>query len=134
MKLYTSLCAIVLTLLSALLITRKDVDVTIMRTPGQLYQDKGKDSVSNLYNIKVVNKTMKPIPLTVKLDDINGTIETIGNAYIEVAKEGQGSGSIFVVLAKKDIHHKKAEIKLSFYQGNTKICDSKTNFLGPVAE
>ena len=134
MKLYTGLCGIVLTLLSVLLITRKDVDVTIMRTPGQLYQEKGKDSVSNLYNIKVVNKTMKPIPLIVKLEDISGTIETIGNAYIDVAKEGQGSGSIFVVLAKNSVQHKKTEIKLGFYEGNKKICDSKTNFLGPVAE
>jgi polyferredoxin len=45
MKLYTGLCLVVLILLSVLLFTRKDIDVTIMRTPGLLFQEKGTDSV-----------------------------------------------------------------------------------------
>ena len=133
MKLYTGLCAIVLTLLGILLVTRKDVDATIMRTPGQLFQERGKDSVSNLYNIKAVNKTMKDVALTIKLENANGTIETVGKTFIEVAKEGQGSGSFFVILPKSSIHQRSTSIKLSFFQGDKKITESKTNFLGPVA-
>ena len=134
MKLYTLLCGIVLTLLSILLITRKDVDATIMRTPGQLFQERGNDSISNLYNIKVINKTMKAVPLTVKLEQNNGTIETIGKSYIEVEKEGQGSGSFFVILPKKAVQQRTTIIKLGFYQGDKKISESKTNFLGPISE
>jgi len=134
MKLYTVLCGIALTLLSILLLTRKDVDATIMRTPGQLFQERGKDSISNLYNIKAINKTMKDVQLTIKLEDGNGSIETIGKPYIEVEKEGQGSGSFFVVLPKSRVHQRKTIIKLGFYQGDKKITESKTNFLGPISE
>ncbi len=134
MKLYTGLCAVVLTLLSILLATRKDVDATIMRTPGILYQERGTDSISNLYNIKVVNKTIKEVPLLIKLEDGNGKIETIGKPYITVAKEGQGSGSFFVVLPKSRIHQRSTHIILGLYQGNVKISDAKTNFLGPITE
>ena len=134
MKLYTVLCGIALTLLSILLLTRKDVDATIMRTPGQLFQERGKDSISNLYNIKAINKTMKDVPLTIKLEDGNGSIETIGKSYIQVEKEGQGSGSFFVVLPKSRVHQRKTIIRLGFYQGDKKITESKTNFLGPIAE
>ena len=132
MKLYTGLCALVLTVLGIMLATRKDVDPTVMRTPGQLFQMRGEDSISNLYNIKVVNKTMHAIPLTIKLEGQGGVIETIGKSYIEVAKEGQGSGSFFVVLPKSAVKERKTTIKLGFYQGDTKISESETNFLGPV--
>jgi len=134
MKLYTGLCALVLTVLSILLLTRKDVDPTVMRTPGQLYQEVGKDSISNLYNIKVINKTMKMVPLTIKLETEGGRIESIGKDYVEVAKEGQGSGTFFVILPKSSIHARKTKIRLGFYQGDHKISESSTNFLGPVGE
>ncbi len=134
MKLYTGLCALALTLLSILLLTRKDVDATIMRTPGMLFQERGTDSVSNLFNIKVANKTVKDVPLTIKLEDGNGYIETIGKPYITVAKEGQGSGSFFVVLPKSRIYQRSTTITLGLYEGDKKITDKKTNFLGPVSK
>lgn len=132
MKIYTGLCLLVLTLLSVLLFTRKDIDVTVMRTPGQLFQERGADSVSNLYNIKVMNKTDKDIPLTIKIVSINGSVQVVGKPYIHVPKEGQGSGSCFLILPKKDIHNRKTELKLALYEGDKKILTETTSFLGPV--
>lgn len=132
MKFYTGLCAFVLCVLSVLLATRKDVDATIMRTPGQLYQERGNDSLSNLYNIKMVNKTMKPEEVQVRLEDGEGKVELIGKPYIPVEKEGLGSGSFFVVLPKSKIHSRKTEIKLGLYVGDEKVVTVKTNFLGPA--
>ena len=132
MKIYTGLCLLVLTLLSVLLFTRKDIDVTIMRTPGQLFQERGADSVSNLYNIKVMNKTDKDIPLTIKVMSMNGSVQVVGKPYIHVPKEGQGSGSFFLILPKKDIYNRKTELKLALYEGDKKILTETTSFLGPV--
>jgi cytochrome c oxidase accessory protein FixG len=132
MKLYTVLLSIVLSVLTLLLMTRKDIDPTVMRTPGQLYQERGADSLSNLYNVKVANKTMKMIPMTIKLEGSNGRIESIGKDFVEVAKEGQGSGTFFVILPKSSVHQRKTTITLSFWQGDQKISESKTNFLGPI--
>jgi cytochrome c oxidase accessory protein FixG len=132
MKLYTGLLAIVLSVLSILLMTRKDIDPTVMRTPGQLYQERGADSLSNLYNVKVVNKTMKMIPMTIRLEGNVGRIESVGKDYVEVAQEGQGSGTFFVILPKSAVHQRKTTITLSFWHGDQKISESKTNFLGPI--
>jgi len=132
MKLYTGLLAAVLCVLTALLMTRKDVDPTVMRVPGQLYQERGPDSLSNLYNVKVANKTMKMIPMTIKLEGSNGRVVPIGKEYVEVAQEGQGSGTFWVILPKSEIHERKTTITLSFWQGDKKISESKTNFLGPI--
>ena len=134
MKMYTALCGLVVVILSVILATRQDVDATIMRTPGILYQQVGSDSISNLYNIKVANKTTQQIPLTIKLDEAEGRIIMIGKPFIDVAKEGQGSGSFFVVLPNKEVAQRKTAVKLALYEGSKKIAVVSTNFLGPVPE
>lgn len=134
MKLYTGLCTLVLGVLSVLLFTRKDIDATVMRTPGQLFQERGKDSITNLYNLKAVNKTTDSVPLTIKIENMPGHIEIVGANSIAIAKEGQGTGSFFVVLPDKAIKEKKSELKLGLYNGNKKIQEVETSFLGPVYE
>lgn len=133
MKLYTLVLTILLVILGFLLFTRKDVDATIMRTPGMLYQERGADSISNLYNIKIANKTIKQIPLQLKLEGVNGRIEVIGgHNTIPVKDGGQGTGSFFVVLPANIIHVRKLSIRIGLYDGNKKIDVIKTNFLGPI--
>jgi cytochrome c oxidase accessory protein FixG len=134
MKMYTALCGFVVLILSGILITRKDVSATVMRTPGILYQERGTDSISNLYNIKLANKTTEEIPLTIKLEGAEGRVDLVGKPYITIAKEGQGSGSFFVVLPKTMIHERKTNVKLGLFGGNRKIADIKTSFLGPVPD
>lgn len=134
MKLYTALLLVLVVILSTLLITRKDVDATIMRTPGMLFQERGTDSISNLYNIKVANKTMEEVPLTVKLEGQQGKVEIIGGGPIHVKTEGQGSGSFFIVLPRTAIQDRKTILQLGLYRGNERIDQIKTTFLGPVTQ
>jgi cytochrome c oxidase accessory protein FixG len=133
MKLYTVLCVLVLGLLSFMISTRKDIDATIMRAPGLLYQEQGKDSVSNLYNIKVVNKTMADVPLTIQPEGGVAAIRMVGTPYVQVVKEDQGAGTFFIVLPRSAIHARKTELKLGLYEAGKKIAVIKTNFLGPLS-
>ncbi len=132
MKMYTVLCLLMVTLLSFLVITRKDLDVTIFRTPGILYQERGADSISNLYNFKFANKTLRDIPLTFKVSNAQGTVQMIGKPVVHVTKEAQGSGSFFIILPKKMIQSRKTDIQLDLYEGNKLLQHVTTSFLGPV--
>jgi cytochrome c oxidase accessory protein FixG len=132
MKLYTAACAAVLVLLATILVTRREVDVTVMRTPGLMYQERGTDSISNLYNIKLANKTNAAIPLTIQLAGNNGRIEMVGKPYVTVAKEGQGSGSFFVVLPKRSIQARKTKLQLVLLDQQGKIATAATTFLAPL--
>ena len=134
MKMYTALCGVVVMVLAIILFTRKDVDATIMRTPGILYQERANDSISNLYNIKVVNKTIVEIPLTIKSEYAGGRVQIIGKPFIDVQKEGQGAGSFFVILPKSFVTKRKTEIQLGLYQEGKKIAIMKTNFLSPITK
>lgn len=134
MKLYTGLLSVLVVILVILLMSRKEVDATVMRTPGMLYQERGADSVSNLYNIKIANKTITDIPLRLQLEDGAGTIEVIGGRTVAVKKEEESAGTFFVVLSKKAIQERKSVIRIGLYRGNEKIDVIHTNFLGPVNE
>jgi cytochrome c oxidase accessory protein FixG len=134
MKFYTVVLILLTGLLTALLLTRKEIDGTIIRATGLLYQERGADSLSNLYNIKIENKTLKNIPVQLRLEDEFGKIgkiELVGTGNIHVKKEGQGAGSFFVVLPRSVIRSRKTKLEIGLYQGDKKITELKTNFMGP---
>jgi hypothetical protein len=131
MKFYTLLLIILTGLLTFLLATRKDVGSTIVRAPGQLYQEVGTDSLSNLYMIRVVNKTVKDIPLTLKLEDAPGRIIEAEGTSIMVGKEDIGKGSFFIVLPNNYVQKRKTKLTVGLYEGQKKITTVTTNFMGP---
>jgi len=132
MKLYTGLCFLLLAILSVILITRKDIDATVIRTAGMLYQERGSDSLSNLYSIRLINKTTKDLSLKVVLLDRQGTIQMAGKPLIDIKKEGQASGTFFIILPKSAISQRKTILKLALYNNGKELVSANTNFLGPA--
>lgn len=132
MKLYTVLLLILAGLLTTLLVTRKDVDGTIIRAAGMLYQERANDSLSNLYNIKIINKTDKNIPLTLRLENVPGRIIEAEGKAIELPKEDQAKGSFFIVLPGNMVKERKTKLLVGLYEGDKKITTLKTNFMGPI--
>ena len=134
MKLYTGLLSMLVVILSALLLSRKDVDATIMRAPGMLFQERGTDSVSNLYNIKVANKTMRQVPLQLRLENLAGQVDVVGGKVIPVKKDEEGAGTFFVILPRGQVRARKTVLHIGLYEGGKKIDEIHTNFLGPIPE
>ncbi len=134
MKFYTLLLIILSGILTLLLLSRKDIDGTILRTKGLTYQERGTDSLSNLFNIKIINKTIKDMPVTLRLegDALNeGKIELVGASAIHLKQEDQATGSFFVVLPRKFVTKRKIKIGIGLYSGDKKITELNTNFTGP---
>jgi hypothetical protein len=131
MKFYSVVLVALATLLSVLLVTRKNIDGTIVRAPGMLYQEKGKDSLSNVYILNMVNKTDIDVPITLKLEDVNGTILTTGGEKISINKENQVRNTFFVVLPDEQVTKRKTPIRIGVYNNNEKLTEMKTVFMGP---
>ncbi|RYY14657.1 MAG: cytochrome c oxidase accessory protein CcoG, partial [Chitinophagaceae bacterium] len=131
MKLYTVLLVVLAGVLTILLLSQKDVSGTIVRAPGQLYQERGTDSLSNLYTIKVVNKTLKEIPLTLRIINAPGRIMEADGRDILVHKEDLGKGSFFIILPKTFITKRKLPLKIGLYEKDKLITEVTTNFMGP---
>lgn len=134
MKFYSVLLVILASLLSFMLITRKNIDGTIVRAPGMLYQERGTDSISNLYVIKIVNKTIRDIPVELRLENAPGRIIEAQGQNITVKKEGQGQASFFIILPKSFINQRKITLKVGLYEANEKINVLQTTFMGPFSK
>lgn len=127
---YSFVLMLLTSVLVILLVTRDDVDARVLRTAGQMYQTTSDGKVSNLYNIKLVNKTRKEIPVTMKLENMEGEVSIVGNDLV-VPKESYFQTSFFVKIDRQYIVKRKTPIILGVYQGNKKIESIKTTFLGP---
>lgn len=134
MKFYTVLLVLLSGILALLLISRKDIDGTIIRTKGLIYQERGTDSLSNLFNIKVINKTIKDMPVTLQLEGEArnaGKIELVGATDIHLKQEDQATGSFFIVLPRTFVTGRKMKLTIGLYNGTKRITTLKTNFTGP---
>ena len=61
MKGYTAVLGILIAVLIGMMFLRNDVEATILRLPGQLYEKKENSIISNVYTYKIVNKTTEEI-------------------------------------------------------------------------
>jgi cytochrome c oxidase accessory protein FixG len=131
MKAYTAVLLLLIGIESLLLITRSDYDATILRAKGMLYQQRENNEVSNLYTIKLVNKTRQTLPVELKLENAKGRVEVVGKSLL-VKEEGVTQGQFFIYLPQSEINSRKTKLKIGVYSGNRKIKTVSTNFLGPV--
>ncbi len=129
LKMYTIVLSLLLGFLAILLITRADIAARILRTPGQTYQLLAGNKISNLYNIKLVNKTRKNIHLDLKLENIEGEIKQIGP--VDVPKESYFQTSFFITLKNEQLKSRKTKIKIGLYENGHKMDDLTAVFLGP---
>jgi hypothetical protein len=131
MKGYTSVLVILIGILAGLLFLRTDVEATILRLPGQLYQHKG-DNISNIYTFKIINKTNNDFnDIHFKLDGIKGKLEVVGVQDLKVPRQGMNEGTLFIEINQFLLESDKTKIKIDVYNGDKKIESSTTNFLGP---
>ena len=115
-----------------MLVTRSNVDATILRTPGQLYQETKNGSVTNLYNISLINKTTESVPLTLKvLEPAGGTISMVGNE-LTLPEQGKTEGVFFVEIPKENLEGVSSKIRIGVFAGEELVTEEKTKFLAPA--
>ncbi|NBA85915.1 cytochrome c oxidase accessory protein CcoG [Emticicia sp. CRIBPO] len=127
---YSAVLLMLIGLEAYLLIGRTMVDTTILRVPGQMYQEQPNGKISNLYNAQIINKTSEEIDVTLKVAENKGRIRLVGDK-VHLPKQGRTEIIFFLDMDKKDIKQIKTPLKIEVYQGNKLIETIKTNFLGP---
>ena len=128
---YSIVQALLLSLLTFFLITRSEIDVTILRSPGMFYQEQLNDQVSNLYDMKVLNKTFEQRDIQVKLLNVKGEIKILGDNK-SVPPQAAALTKMFVMLDKKSITAMNTPLLFAVYSNGKEIQRISTSFLGPV--
>ena len=130
-KSYSAVLGLLFLLLVFLLISRSDLDVTLMRTAGMTYTSLPDGRISNLYNLKLANKTHKDIAFTLKLENIPGEISLVGSSNQVVKKEDYSNLQFFVKLNRNDVKGWKTILTIGLYEKNKKIKSVTAKFIGP---
>ncbi len=112
------------------IVTRTDIETTILRTPGLLYQENADSTLSNVYNIKVVNKTHNTVPLEIRLISHEGRIQMAGNK-MEVKDQGMFESTFILYISPDQIKSETTHIEFGIYSNNELIETYKATFIGP---
>ncbi len=130
---YTGVLAIMLVLLGVFISGRAEVEATVLRVPGMLYQKTDDGQIQNLYNIQFINKTADQKTLELKLENApEGSIERVGGAVIEVPGKGKVDAVFFVKLPPERVEGTKTKLVFGLYSDGQLIDEIKSNFLGPI--
>lgn len=131
MKAYSVVLLVLIGIEGFLLATRSDYDATILRAKGMLYQEQPNNEVSNLYTIKLINKTRDSMPVDLKIENATGKIQIVGK-NLGIRSEGVTQGQFFIYLNKSEIKTRSTKLVIGVYSNNKRIKTVKTSFLGPV--
>lgn len=129
-KAYTAVLVVLTGVLGALLFIRTDVETSILRTPGMLYQTEENGTYTNLYNYSIVNKTNRDMPIEIRSESEYATVQVVGDS-LSVDRQGQRDGVFFIRIHEDDIDGTKTPVVLGIYEGDRLINRVKTNFIGP---
>jgi cytochrome c oxidase accessory protein FixG len=128
---YNVVLVLLATLLVAMLFTRSDVEATILRAPGSMFQQMPDGHFSNLYTIKVVNKTSREMPVELRLENPRGELTVMGQGSIIVAPQKLSENSMLVELDPSAMNSGTTPIVIGVYSSGKKLQTLKTAFIGP---
>jgi cytochrome c oxidase accessory protein FixG len=130
---YSVVLVVLLGILTVSLASRSDVEATILRTPGVLYQESEDGYISNLYNTQIVNKTMQDMPLEFRLiSPENGRLRLVGQPITNIEAQDIAKGAFFIDIPKDELKARKNEIEIEVRSGDRVLEVVTTNFLGPM--
>ena len=134
---YMTILAVLVSTLTFLLVTRKDVESAILRTPGLMHQEQGNGMISNMYNFEVVNKTfheqqveliiLRPAGATLKMVDRE-------SAKLTLHEDDLLKGSFFIMIPQQQIKANNTEAEVAVYSNGRLMKNIVTNFVAPVKQ
>ena len=132
LKGYTAVLFILIGILTGMLFLRNDVEARILRLPGQLYEHKDDNIISNVFTFKLINKTTDTINnIQFKLLSHKGTIKLVTNNAIDVPKQELAEGTLFIEINASALNGDKDKVKIGVYSEDKLIETTTTSFLGP---
>jgi cytochrome c oxidase accessory protein FixG len=127
---YSAVLALLAGFFVITLATRPSVETTILRTPGLLYQENNDNTISNVYNVKIVNKTHQDKELQIKVLSHKGRIELAGNR-IFVEDQAMFQTTMLLFIPRKEITLDKSKVEFGIYDDGQLIETCKVTFVGP---
>ena len=128
-KTYVLVLLLLIGVLASLLIGRNNIETTILRTRGTLFQKYDEEHFSNIYDLTIVNKTNEEMDLSIKILEGPGEIELIGK-QLHLMKQGELQTKFMIIINNEDLAS-NIDCIIGIYVDDKLIEKVSTSFLGP---
>ncbi|MCE2613972.1 cytochrome c oxidase accessory protein CcoG [Flavobacteriaceae bacterium D16] len=132
LKGYSAVLGILIVVLIGMLFLRNELEANILRLPGQLYERKEGNIISNVYTYKLINKTTSDIPeVNFKLLSHKGSIQMVSQDKFEVPAQELAEGTLFIEINAAALSGDKDKLKIGVYSKDELIETTTARFLAP---
>ncbi len=130
MRAYSLVLLALMGVLVTLLMIRSDLETTILRTPGMMYQERPDGTISNLYQLKMLNKSNNIYPVKLELMEPAGRIEMVGEDIV-LRKQGMEAGAFFIIINPEELDGLSTSVEVGVFSDGKLLETVTTRFLGP---
>lgn len=127
---YTIVLIVFLGLIGYSFANRSSVEATVLRAPGMLFQEHPNGEISNLYNIKLINKTDIEMPIELNIPSEIAEIRMVGESII-VAPQSVGEAVFFIFFMNKTNLRSQVDLEIEVTSNGKLIEIVTTSFVGP---
>ena len=132
LKGYTAVLVILTGVLVGMMFLRNDLEANILRLPGQLYEHKEGNIISNVFTYKLLNKTTKSVDnVHFELISPKGEIKLVRNENFDVQPEALSEGTLFIEINASVLSGDKNDLKIGVYSNDKLIETTTARFLAP---
>jgi cytochrome c oxidase accessory protein FixG len=129
---YSFVLVALMGILGFAIVTRTDIETTVLKVPGTLYQ-REPGLITNLYNFEFVNKTFEELKLEIRVESPTAAIlQKVDGKPLVVPAEGMIKAVYFIKIPEGQINNARTVVNLSVYAGDKKLETVKAKFIGPV--
>jgi cytochrome c oxidase accessory protein FixG len=129
---YTLLLAGLIGLEAFLVFTRAEVEATLLRAPGSLYQQMPGGEISNLYLLKVINKSNRDVPVELRIEEGGGEVQVMGKERLIVPAQKLVETSVLMRLPVEALQGSTTKLRVGVYgPDGRRLQKLKTSFVGP---
>jgi cytochrome c oxidase accessory protein FixG len=132
LKGYSAVLVILTGVLVGMMFLRNDLEANILRLPGQLYEHKEGNIISNVFTYKLLNKTTKSVDnVHFELISPKGEIKLVRNENFDVQPEALAEGTLFIEINASVLIGDKNDLKIGVYSNDKLIETTTARFLAP---
>ncbi len=124
---YAAVLFVMLLVFSSLIYKRQDIETTVLRASGTLYQAMGPDKTSNLYSADLINKTNKALKFTFKPQSDRDVIQFIQKDSI-LPNGGSAHLTFFLIRKNKSITDYKTDADFEVIVDGKILSTATTSF------
>jgi hypothetical protein len=115
--------------------TRSEVETTILKVPGTLYQKKDNGIISNLYNAEFVNKTFNEMTLDLRIESpASARLVKPDSTALLVPGGGFLKVIYFLEMPATDLVSMSTSVRIAVFSGDQKLETISVKFIGPLTK